>query len=59
MEEVSHGSIWFSIGPMLAVNDMVRLRVAASRWNKGDWYGPLGRDFFHMFEHEQHRVVAL
>ena len=48
MEEVFHGSIWKTVGPMLATDDVVRLRVAASRWNKGDWYGPLGRVFFNM-----------
>ena len=39
MEEVFNGSIWYTIGPVLATDDVVRLRVAASRWNKGDWYG--------------------
>ena len=46
MGEVFRVSIWYTIGPMLATDDVVRLRVAASRWNKGDCYGPLGRVFF-------------
>ena len=57
MEEVFHGSIWFSIGPMLATNDVVRLRVAASRWNNGDRYGPLGRVFFTTLKLERHREL--
>ena len=43
MEEAFHGSIWYTIAPLLATDDAVRLRVVASRWNKGDRYGPLGR----------------
>ena len=42
---------------MLATDDVVRLRVAASRWNKGDRYGPLGRIFFNMLKLEQHREL--
>ena len=32
------------------------VRVAASRWNKGDRYGPLGRVFFNMLTLERHRL---
>ena len=42
---------------MLATDDVVRLRVAASRWNKGDWYGPLGRVFFNMLKLERHKEL--
>ena len=60
MEDVFHGSIWYTIGPMLATDDVVRLRVAASRWNKGDWYGSLGRVFFKMLTLERYKkFVAL
>ena len=31
MEEVFLWSIWYTTGPMLATDDVVRLRVAASR----------------------------
>ena len=58
MEEVFHGSIWFSIGPILAADDVVRLRVAASRWNKGDCCGPLGRVFFNMLTVERHSELG-
>ena len=46
MEEVFHGPIWYAI-----------LRVAASRWKKGDWYGPLARVFFNMLTLERHREL--
>ena len=42
---------------MLATDDVVRLRVAASRWNKGDLYGSLERIFFNMLKLEQHREL--
>ena len=57
MEEVLHGSIWYTIGRMLATDDVERLRVAASRWNRGDWYGPLGRVFFIMLTLERHKKL--
>ena len=56
MEEVMV-SIWHAIGPMLVADDVVRLRVAASRWNKGDWCGSLGRVFFNMLTLERHKKL--
>ena len=57
MEEVFHGSIWYTIAVLLAADDVVRLRVAASRWNKGERYGLIGRVFFNMLTLEQHREL--
>ena len=57
MGEVFHGLIWYAIGSMLVADDVVRLRVAAIRWNKGDWYGPLGRVFYTMLKLEKHREL--
>ena len=58
--EVGHGGSlsWVDLGPMLATDDVVRLRVAASRWNKGDWYGPFGRVFFKMLTLARHKKLC-
>ena len=42
---------------MLATDHAVHMRVAASRWIKGDGYGPLGRVFFNMLTLERHRQL--
>ena len=57
MEDVFHTSIWYTIGPMLATEDVVRLRGVASRWNKGDWFRSLGRVFFNMLTLERHKEL--
>ena len=54
MEEAFHGSIWCTIAPLLVTVDAARLRVVASRWNKGDPYGPRGRVFFNMLTLDRH-----
>ena len=56
MQEVFHGSICCTISPLLATDDVVRLRVAASRWNKSD-SGHLGRVFFNMLKPERHNML--
>ena len=53
-----HESIWCTNGPWLAADDVVRLRDAASRWNKGDRFGPLERVFFNMLTLERHMVLG-
>ena len=57
MEDAFHGSIWYTIPPLLVTDDAVGLRVVASRWNKGDRYGPFGRVFFNMITLERNREL--
>ena len=57
-EELFHGSIWKTVGPMLATDDVVRLRVAASRWNKGDWCGPLWTRLLQHYDTDGNRVIS-
>ena len=57
LEEVFHGSIWYTISPMLATDDVVRLCVVASRWNECDRYGSLGHFFFTLVKLEQYREL--
>ena len=56
MEEVFMYRSGKQIAPLLATDDGVRLRVAPTRWNKGDLYGPLGV-FFTMLKLEQHKEL--
>ena len=57
VEEAFHGSIWYTVTPLLVTDDAVRVRVVVSRWNKGDRCGPLGRVFFNMLTLERHREL--
>ena len=47
----------FTIRPILAADNVVRLRFAASRWKKSDWFGPLGRIFFNMLTLERYKKL--
>ena len=44
-------------GSLLATDDVVRLRVVASRWNECDRYGSLGHVFFTLLRLEQYREL--
>ena len=46
VDEILHGSMWRLVSPLLTTDDVVRLRVVASRWNVGNRHGRNWRVLF-------------
>ena len=52
MDERLYGSIWRMVRPLLTTDDVVRLRVAARRWNVGNRHGEMGVFYFLLLQNE-------
>ena len=50
------GISWSTVSPC-GSDDVVRLRVLASRWNECDRFGPFGHVFFTLLKLEQYREL--
>ena len=54
LKGTSEGPLWEMISPLLALDDVVKLRTAATEWNKGSKYGSCDESFFFLVQNDPH-----